>query len=132
MKPQRYTWNLSEVHIAHVSQSLLFTINDLLVYSLCYPVGSVIHHPSIQDLTRLESGNTTSFNEPFDLHDAIQEATHLYKKEAERRNISFILKLEDSPRIVVGDEKKIRTVVQNLTGNSCMSVCPLCTFNSPT
>ncbi|KAF8158228.1 hypothetical protein B0H34DRAFT_446175 [Crassisporium funariophilum] len=90
--------NLSRSHAA--SKSLLFTINDLL------------------DLTRLESGNETSFNEPFDLHFTIEEATHLYKKEAERRNIKFTLDLAESPTIVVGDAKKIRTVVQNLTANS--------------
>jgi signal transduction histidine kinase len=88
-------------------QSLLFTINDLL------------------DLTRLESGNETSFNEPFDLQDAIEDATHLYRKEAQRRNITFKMELQQSPKIVVGDSKKIRTVVQNLTANSCMSLMHL-------
>ncbi|CAA7261458.1 unnamed protein product [Cyclocybe aegerita] len=90
--------NLSKSHAA--SKSLLFTINDLL------------------DLTRMESGNETSFSEPFDLHFAIEEATCLYRKEAERRNIKFILDLQDSPKVVVGDAKKIRTVVQNLTANA--------------
>ncbi|KAJ7081397.1 phytochrome-like protein, partial [Mycena belliarum] len=90
--------NLNRSHAA--SKSLLFTINDLL------------------DLTRLESGNETSFNEPFDLQAAIEDATHLYRKEAQRRNIAFKMELEKSPKIVVGDAKKIRTVVQNLTANS--------------
>ncbi|KAJ6447563.1 hypothetical protein C8R45DRAFT_1136801 [Mycena sanguinolenta] len=86
--------NLNRSHAA--SKSLLFTINDLL------------------DLTRLESG---SFNEPFDLQYAIEEATHLYRKEAQRRNISFNTELENSPKMVVGDSKNIQTVVQNLTEN---------------
>ncbi|KAJ7081401.1 hypothetical protein B0H15DRAFT_913009 [Mycena belliarum] len=90
--------NLNRSHAA--SKSLLFTINDLL------------------DLTRLESGNETSFNEPFDLPDAIEDATHLYRKEAQRRKIAFKMELAQSPKIVVGDAKKIRTVVQNLTANA--------------
>ncbi|PFH53382.1 hypothetical protein AMATHDRAFT_45648 [Amanita thiersii Skay4041] len=90
--------NLSQSHAA--SKSLLFSINDLL------------------DLTRLESGNETSCNEAFDLHCAIEEATLLYRKEAERRNIGFQLEFQESPRIVVGDVKKIRTIVQNLTANA--------------
>ncbi|KAJ7043873.1 phytochrome-like protein [Mycena alexandri] len=90
--------NLNRSHAA--SKSLLFTINDLL------------------DLTRLESGNETSFNEPFDLQDAIEDATHLYRKEAQRRSIEFKMDLERSPKTVVGDSKKIRTVVQNLTANA--------------
>ncbi|KAF9013357.1 hypothetical protein BDQ17DRAFT_1386916 [Cyathus striatus] len=90
--------NLRLSHAA--SKSLLFTINDLL------------------DLTRLESGNETSFNEPFDLHFAIEDATTIYRKEANRRSIEFLLDLENSPTVVVGDSKKIRTVVQNLTANA--------------
>ncbi|KAJ7175413.1 phytochrome-like protein [Mycena filopes] len=90
--------NLTHSHAA--SKGLLFTINDLL------------------DLSRLERGNETSNNEPFNLRDLIVDATHLYRKEAKRRNIAFNLELENSPRTVVGDAKKIRTVVQNLTDNA--------------
>ncbi|CDO69279.1 hypothetical protein BN946_scf185042.g181 [Trametes cinnabarina] len=90
--------NLSHSHAA--SKSLLFTINDLL------------------DLTRLESGNETSFNEPFDLHQAIEDSTLLYRNEARRRGLQFTLDLQNCPRQVVGDSRKIRTVVANLTANA--------------
>lgn len=66
----------------------------------------------------MESGTETSFNETFDLRGAIQEATSIYRKEAERRNLQFILDLAESPTMVIGDVKKIRTVVQNLTANA--------------
>ncbi|KAI0320183.1 hypothetical protein OF83DRAFT_1053619 [Amylostereum chailletii] len=92
--------NLSQSHAASKASSLLFTINDLL------------------DLTRLESGNETSFNEPFDLHGIIEDATNLYKTEAIRRGLKFQLDIANSPRMVVGDSSKIRTVVANLTANS--------------
>ena len=81
-------------------QSLLFTINDLL------------------DLTRLEIGGETAFNEPFDLQAEIIDATRIYKNEAERRKLRFTVDVSDGPSIVVGDAKKIRTVVQNLTANA--------------
>ncbi|KAJ7714208.1 hypothetical protein B0H16DRAFT_1742790 [Mycena metata] len=90
--------NLNRSHAA--SKSLLFTINDLL------------------DLSRLESGQETSNNEPFNLRDTIEDATHLYRREAQRRNIAFKIELEHSPTTVIGDVKKIRTVVQNLTDNA--------------
>ncbi|GBE85224.1 histidine kinase [Sparassis crispa] len=90
--------NLSQSHAA--SKSLLFTINDLL------------------DLTRFESGNETSFNELFDLHRAVDEATLLYKNEAHRRGLGFVVDLVDSPKMVLGDARKIRTVVANLTANA--------------
>ncbi|KZT12155.1 uncharacterized protein LAESUDRAFT_720129 [Laetiporus sulphureus 93-53] len=90
--------NLSQSHAA--SKSLLFTINDLL------------------DLTRLESGHETSFNEAFDLHHAIEDATLLYRNEATRRGLSFKVDVSTCPRMVVGDARKIRTVVSNLTANA--------------
>ncbi|KAI0930755.1 hypothetical protein AcV7_004852 [Taiwanofungus camphoratus] len=90
--------NLEQSHAA--SKSLLFTINDLL------------------DLTRLETGNETSFNESFDLSKAIEEATLLYRNEASRRRLGFKLELSRCPRMVVGDSRKIRTVVANLTANA--------------
>ncbi|KAF9454842.1 hypothetical protein P691DRAFT_655466 [Macrolepiota fuliginosa MF-IS2] len=90
--------NLVRSHAA--SKSLLFTINDLL------------------DLTRLESGNETSFNEPFDLHMTIEDAVHIYRREASRRNLQFNLDVSEGPQTVVGDSRKIRTVVQNLTANA--------------
>ncbi|KAL0578952.1 hypothetical protein V5O48_003044 [Marasmius crinis-equi] len=90
--------NLSQSYTA--SKSLLFTINDLL------------------DLTRLESGNETSFNEPFDLCLAIEEATFLYRKEAQRQGLDFQVHTNSGPKIVVGDPRKIKTVVQNLTANA--------------
>ncbi|TFY65059.1 hypothetical protein EVJ58_g2200, partial [Rhodofomes roseus] len=90
--------NLSQSHAA--SKSLLFTINDLL------------------DLTRLESGHETSFYEVFDLHRAIEDAVVLYRNEAFRRGLFFSVDLSNSPRLVVGDSRKIRTVVANLTANA--------------
>ena len=42
------------------------------------PLGDVDIH-ILQDLTRLESGHETSFNEPFDLHSAIVDAVTLYR-----------------------------------------------------
>ena len=75
---------------------------------------------SAQDLTHLESGHETSFNEPFDLCKTIEGATNLYKQEALRRDLSFKVDLTNSPKMVVGDCNKIRTVVANLTANARM------------
>jgi signal transduction histidine kinase len=37
--------------------------------------------------------------------------------EAARRQIEFVMDLGDAPRFVVGDARKIKTVVANLTSN---------------
>ncbi|KAG8853487.1 Light-sensor Protein kinase [Serendipita sp. 411] len=90
--------NLTRSHAA--SKALLFTINDLL------------------DLTRLEAGKETSFNEPFDLTAALHEAVKVYQVEATRRQLEFQIDLGDAPRFVIGDSRKIKTVVANLTSNA--------------
>jgi tetrahydromethanopterin S-methyltransferase subunit H len=45
----------------------------------------------------------------------------LNSNEAIRCNLEFLTDLADSPKFVVGDRKKIRTVVANLTANAGMS-----------
>lgn len=81
----------------------------------------------MQDLTRFESGNETSFNEPFHLRRVIHDATSVYRREATRRGLEFKLEVQDVPTFVVGDSKKMTTVVQNLVANA--RKCP--SFFSP-
>ncbi|KAJ9107618.1 hypothetical protein QFC21_001077 [Naganishia friedmannii] len=91
--------NLSRSHMA--SKSLLFTINDLL------------------DLTRIESGNETAFNDPFDVRQCIRDATRIYESEAKRRKLGFVVDVSAAPEcLVLGDDKKVRTVVANLVANA--------------
>ena len=71
-----------------------------------------------QDLTRVESGHETMFNEPFDLSTVIMEVTNLYKHEAQRKGLEFEVDLAGDLRMVVGDSRKVRTVVANLTANA--------------
>ena len=75
--------------------------------------------PRLQDLTRVESGHETTFNELFDLPSVITEAINLYKYEAQRKGLKFEVDLGGDLPMVIGDLRKIRTVVANLTANSC-------------
>lgn len=72
----------------------------------------------LQDLTKVESGRETMFNEPFDLSTVIVEATNLYKHEAERKGLDFEVDLAGELHMVVGDSSKVKTVVANLTANA--------------
>jgi hypothetical protein len=74
---------------------------------------------ALQDLTRVESGHETTFNEPFDLPLVITEATNLYKCEAQRKGLHFEIDLACDLHMVIGDSSKVRTVVANLTANAC-------------
>lgn len=83
------------------SRTLLFHVHDLL------------------DLTRIETGNETSFIEPFDLRQSIDDAVRLYKTESARRGLDFkVYMAQDLPAQVIGDSQKIKTVVSNLVANS--------------
>jgi signal transduction histidine kinase len=83
------------------SRALLFHVHDLL------------------DLTRIETGNETAFNDPFDLRMAVQDAIRLYENEARRRDLDFRVDISDSlPKTVIGDARKIKTVIANLIANS--------------
>ena len=83
------------------SRALLFHVHDLL------------------DLTKIETGNETAFNDPFDLRIAVQDAIRLYENEAKRRDLDFRVIIDDSlPKSVIGDARKIKTVIANLIANS--------------
>ena len=70
----------------------------------------------------MESGNETSLSEPFDLPFAIEDAVQVYRTEAERRSIKFTVVTENLPKMVIGDGRKIRTAVANLTANAGKSL----------
>jgi len=83
------------------SRALLFHVHDLL------------------DLTRIETGNETAFNDPFDLRQSIHDAIRLYQTETARRGLDFRVNMDPNlPQFVVGDSRKIKTVISNLVANS--------------
>ncbi|WWC66984.1 uncharacterized protein I206_100891 [Kwoniella pini CBS 10737] len=83
------------------SRALLFHVHDLL------------------DLTRIETGNEQSFNDPFDIRQSISDAIRLYQTESSRRNLEFrVIMADNLPQYVIGDSRKIKTVISNLVANS--------------
>lgn len=83
------------------SRALLFHVHDLL------------------DLTRIETGNETAFNDPFDLRLTIINTVRLYQTETNRRGIEFKVNLaDDLPPMVIGDSGKIKTLISNLVANA--------------
>lgn len=83
------------------SRALLFHVHDLL------------------DLTRIETGNETAFNDPFDLKQTMTDTVRLYETESKRRGIEFSVKVDSNlPQMVIGDSRKVRTLVSNLAANA--------------
>ena len=120
-----------------VAQSLLFTINDLLVRMTSQPFVCVwcwltreldrillvwklaMKHPSMSLLIFLRQYQKLSsyigiLNQTW-VHPCLYMS---FRNEASRRNVQFDLNVADCPRMVIGDAKKIRTLVANLTANA--------------
>ncbi|KAG8886222.1 Light-sensor Protein kinase [Tulasnella sp. 331] len=69
--------------------------------------------------TNLQTTHKASkFNDRFDLQTLIEETVAPYEKDAARKGVDFFLNVERSPRAVLGDSRKISSVVANLTANA--------------
>ena len=91
--------NLSKSHSA--SKSLIYVINDLL------------------DLTKTEEGQNLIKDEIFDLPATVREATDAFVGDAKRKNIDYeILEKPGVPRLVIGDQRRVRQAISNVTANA--------------
>ncbi|KAF2172824.1 hypothetical protein M409DRAFT_49350 [Zasmidium cellare ATCC 36951] len=91
--------NLAKSHSA--SKSLIYVINDLL------------------DLTKTEEGGELVKDEVFELSATLYEATDMFKGDARRKNISYeVTDAPGLPRQVVGDQRRIRQAISNVTANA--------------
>ncbi|MCJ1477762.1 Light-sensor Protein kinase [Lambiella insularis] len=91
--------NLSKSHSA--SKSLIYVINDLL------------------DLTKTEEGKDLNKDDVFDLQATVKEATDMFNGDAKRKQIDYRVTQNPSlPQYVVGDQRRIRQIVANVTANA--------------
>lgn len=91
--------NLARSHSA--SKSLIYVINDLL------------------DLTKTEEGKDLIKDEVFDLLACIREATEPFRHDARRKGITYeVIEHPGLPRLVSGDQRRIRQAVANITANA--------------
>ncbi len=73
----------------------------------------------ILDFSRLESGQYTLLNEPFDLRAVVQEVAELLAIHAHQKNLEVMYRFApEIPALVVGDSDRLRQVVTNLVGNA--------------
>lgn len=91
--------NLTKSHSA--SKSLIYVINDLL------------------DLTKTEEGHNLIKNEVFDFPATVRESTDAFRGDAKRKRIEFhLVQHSGVPQFVVGDQRRVRQAVSNLTANA--------------
>jgi len=83
------------------SKSLIYVINDLL------------------DLTRTEAGNDLFRHEAFNLPSTIMEAVNTFEHDPHRAKLKLKLEVHpDFPNVVLGDQVKIRQVINNVIANA--------------
>ena len=91
--------NLAKSHSA--SKSLIYVINDLL------------------DLTKTEEGVELIKGEVFDLRSTLREATDMFRGDARRKQLIYeVVEAPDLPEGVIGDQRKIRQCISNVTANA--------------
>jgi signal transduction histidine kinase/ActR/RegA family two-component response regulator len=74
---------------------------------------------NVLDMAKIESGRTAVENSVFDLPAMMRSIADLMRQRAEAKGLRLELEMaEGLPRVVLGDEGKLRQVVINLVGNA--------------
>lgn len=73
----------------------------------------------ILDFSRLEAGKLTLSSIRFDVHQVIRHLISVYKREAEKKGLTFTLEEpKDLPRFAVGDSRRLRQIFRALISNA--------------
>ena len=88
-----------------------------IAISVCQRLTRLI--ADILDLSRIEAGKLTIRNDPFDLHDVVDQVRNLFAPSAKQANLDFTCNLAPTvPRRVRGDAVRLQQVLTNLIGNA--------------
>jgi signal transduction histidine kinase len=72
----------------------------------------------ILDVAKMETGNMTIEEVPFDLAATLTDVSRMWQEQAEGRGLDFVLDLNEAPAWVVGDPARLRQIVFNLLSNA--------------
>src|SRR5690606_17897470 len=73
----------------------------------------------VLDLTKIESGTLVLNPVTFDLEHAICSAIEMFSQQVKVQGLELVLDIDPTaPRLVYGDDMRIRQVLVNLIGNS--------------
>ncbi|MBY0581622.1 MAG: tetratricopeptide repeat protein [Sphingomonas sp.] len=72
----------------------------------------------ILDVAKMETGNLTLEQAPFDLKATLSEVSRLWQEQAVAKGLAFNLDLVDCPVMVEGDAARLRQIVFNLLSNA--------------
>ena len=72
----------------------------------------------ILDVAKMETGNLSIEQAPFDLRATIREASRMWEAQAAAKGLTFAVDLDDCPTRIQGDAARVRQVVFNLLANA--------------
>ncbi len=72
----------------------------------------------ILDVAKMETGNLSIEQAPFDLRATIMEASRMWEAQAAAKGLGFTVDLDDCPTRIQGDATRVRQVVFNLLANA--------------
>ncbi|MFT7581615.1 MAG: signal transduction histidine kinase/CheY-like chemotaxis protein [Myxococcota bacterium] len=73
----------------------------------------------VLDYSKLNAGEMTVSPAPFDLHTMVEDVVDIVRSTAAERNLALIVRIApDTPRLVVGDRRRIAQVLTNLAANA--------------
>jgi PAS domain S-box-containing protein len=86
--------------VRNSSQHLLTLINDVL------------------DISRIEAGEMTLAEEPFDVTQAVEKVVDIMRPQAERKKIGLDVHFDRDPGQRIGDARRVEQILFNLIGNA--------------
>jgi len=73
----------------------------------------------VLDMAKIESGHIVVQEHPFDLHHLLDGLVELFRARATDKGLTLLFERDPAvPRLVVGDESKLRQILINLLGNT--------------
>ncbi|MDF0488702.1 ATP-binding protein [Sphingomonas sp. H39-1-10] len=72
----------------------------------------------ILDVAKIETGNLSIEQAPFDLKEMLRDVCRLWQAQARDKGLSFALNLDNAPRGIEGDAARLRQIVFNLLSNA--------------
>ncbi len=72
----------------------------------------------ILDVAKMETGNLTIEQAPFDLKATLRDVSRLWEEQARAKGVVFTLDLADAPDHVEGDAARLRQIIFNLLSNA--------------
>nr|WP_231708152.1 ATP-binding protein [Sphingomonas populi] len=72
----------------------------------------------ILDVAKMETGNLSVEQIPFDLKEMLRDVCRLWQEQARDKGLRFALDLDDAPRGIEGDAARLRQIAFNLLSNA--------------